>query len=549
MNDSLWQVNNQLMDMIYQGAFLSKAALIALCVICLYLFLVSLYKRVQSRWESTYFIVLCATVFIWSLCSLFAVFAHVPEHVDLLNSLGYAGFVFIPALLNLHTQLQVSYKKKSIFSYILIFLIPAFLLTFFFIMIFQELMIPRTMDFLLRGKVTGWLSFLFYSYAIIMLIRSYLLCFNVFYQMPRHMRRSTRLILLSISSIFLLIFLEVIWKSGLSALASGNGTVDVLLPLAVPFAFCVMLFPLYKAMYLMPASDVIVTSREFVMGGLATTILVLSCHKKILDWNRKDWDEFPLPKPFYREPVEVYRKRILEENEGRVSQHSENIVTCPSADKEIHFMLDMRAAGNSRRRFGYVMEISEVTPIYTLLRYFEEIAYYDQLTGAHNRQAYQNRVTQILKEGKMPLLILVGDVNKLKEINDVYGHLEGDGLLVAVSKIIRKAVPEEAFVARVGGDEFVVLLPEGTVEKAIRMIQNIETLCELSKHETFGTPSVSWGYSLMTSIEQSYNDVFSEADKMMYKFKKEKFQYRSSGFLPEQVKRGSVRKLPPRPLE
>ncbi|MCL1918549.1 MAG: diguanylate cyclase [Peptococcaceae bacterium] len=531
-DESLRSINDQLADAL-AGGILSKIAYMALIGIALFLVSTALYKEMtrtweRGSWESLFFILLCVSVCIWAVCALLAAFAQEPDRADRLHTWGYLGIIFIPLLLYLHTWQQVSYKELHPWGIILFLVVPAALT----VMIGRRLI--QGTEIWPTAYEEQWFVLVFYMYAFIPIIRSYLMCFNVFYQMPRHMRRSSRYMLASISSVLILFLLNMLWGNRFFQVISENGVVDILLPLAAPVAFYILLFPLYRAMKLMPASDVIVTSREFVVEGLATTILILSRTNRILDWNRKAWDKrFPLPRPFYREPIGAYRKRILELDTCRVSPHSEDIVTARAGDEEMHFMMHVRVIGNSKKHFGAVMEISEITPIYTTLRYFEEIAYFDQLTSVFNRNAYLDRVEKMTISQNMPLLILVGDVNKLKYINDTYGHLLGDQLLLAVAEIIKKAMPEQAFVARVGGDEFVILVPGGSVDMAHHLIQGMKKLCGETHHEIFGSPSISWGYAVMTSEEQSYNEVFSEADQMMYETKKNQYQFRSSGLLPE----------------
>jgi len=311
--------------------------------------------------------------------------------------------------------------------------------------------------------------------------------------------------------------------------------IDLLLPLATPIALAFIIYPLFDSMYIMPASDVIVTSREFIMRGLNTTVMVLNRRYQILDWNRKDWDSsFPLPKPKYKEPYPLYLKRVLTQYTGRVSPHNTDIVIITKDDVETHFLLRNHEVGFKERMFGYVVEISEVTPLYTKLRYFEEIAHIDTLTGLHNRNAYIDYTQEVIKEENLPLLILVGDLNELKRINDVHGHLHGDELIKTVAKIIDESKPENSFIARVGGDEFVVLVPKGNAEMAEDFITKSNALCGTAQGVKSNKPSVSWGYAMMTSMDQSYNDLFAEADKMMYEYKKRRVEFSSSGTLPGQ---------------
>jgi len=484
----------------------------------------------KRHWDSAYYLLLCVSVLIWSSASLLLTFVETSGYSALLETLQYTGIIPIPALLLLHVRKQVSYKEVGFHHIIIISAVPVFLI----FILFRDLIAPGSIDLLPAINKTQWYHVVFYLYAVITVCMAYVRCFDVLFQMPLRTRRSTRFTLVSVSSVALLFLIDALWNNTLSEMLPQNDIIDLLLPLSAPIAAIFILYPLYNALFIMPASDVIVTSREFVMKGLNTTVLVLNNRKQILDWNKKDWsNDYPLPKPLYAEPFEVYRNRIMEHRMSRVSQYNEDILTINHNGTETHFFLHMHEAVNNKRRFGYVVEISEVTPIYTILRYVEEIAYFDALTGLNNRNSYIEYTDKIIKAENMPLLIIVGDLNKLKQINDIHGHLLGDELIKTVSKIISETKPNNAFSARVGGDEFVLLIPNGSVQIAEDFIKSTNARCGTIKHEIFSSPSISWGYSLMKSIDQSYNDAFTEADAMMYKYKKERVEFSSSGMLPE----------------
>jgi len=528
--DEIRQMNEQFNDLLYNDALLSKIMFGILCIACLYLFFTALYKMMKRHWDSTYYLLLCVSVFIWSIASLLSTFIETNEYSVLLETLQYTGIIPIPALLLLHIRKQVSYKETGLHYTVIISAVPVFLI----VLLFRDLIAPGSIGFLPAIHETQWYYVVFYLYTGITVCMAFVRCFDVLFQMPLRTRRSTRFTLVSVSSVALLFLIDALWNNTLSEMIPQNDITDLLLPLGAPIAAVFILYPLYNALFIMPASDVIVTSREFVMKGLNTTVLVMNNRKQILDWNKKDWNnEYPLPKPLYAEPFEIYRNRIMEQRVSRVSQYNEDILTINHNGTETHFFLHMHEAGNNKRRFGYVAEISEVTPIYTILRYVEEIAYFDTLTGLNNRNSYIEYIDKIVKEENMPLLIIVGDLNKLKIINDIHGHLLGDELIKTVSDIISETKQNNAFTARVGGDEFVLLIPNGSTQIADDFIKSTNARCGQIKHEIFSSPSISWGYSLMKSVDQSYNDAFAEADAMMYKYKKERIEFSSSGMLPE----------------
>ena len=152
----------------------------------------------------------------------------------------------------------------------------------------------------------------------------------------------------------------------------------------------------------------------------------------------------------------------------------------------------------------------------------------DDLTGLLNRRGFfalAEQQLKIAKRNKKGLYILYADLDDLKEINDVHGHVEGDQALVEIANILRKNYREADISARVGGDEFVVL-SEGTFNDtsavlASRLQNDLKALNSIR----------SRGYELSLSIGSAYFDprstcsleeLLQEADKSMYEHKRSK---------------------------
>jgi diguanylate cyclase (GGDEF)-like protein len=249
-------------------------------------------------------------------------------------------------------------------------------------------------------------------------------------------------------------------------------------------------------------------------------VITVSRKGSILDWNKKSSDVgMALPRPRYKESYDHYRARLLESCNGVTSPHDDNIITTTINGVERHYLFTHHEIGYKGRIFGRLVEISEVTKSYSVLRYLEEIAMVDNLTGLRNRNAYIDAVKTILVPENMPLGIIVGDVNNLKRTNDVQGHLQGDRLLQSVSAIISDNMPAESSVFRIGGDELVLLIPRATPDVPQKFVNGVTAGCEAATDEIYGTPSISWGCALMTDLSQNYNEVFRAADAMMYENK------------------------------
>lgn len=455
----------------------------------------------RRRWESTYYGMFCLCLFLWTASSALSMLVSPPMD-SVLASLGQVGMWFGPAFMCLHVWRQVSYREITVPQFILYLTVPTVL---------TLAMLLETLGWPLEAAWSGytWQMLLFAVYMALLVLRCYLLCFNVFYQMPRHMRRSTFCILIALTAVTL---------SAVGYLFLHAAVARLLVLAAMGLA----LYYFNKTFSIASSSNVIVTSRDFVFGNLSTLVLTVSRKGRILDWNKREPGALaPLPEPVYLEPVELYRRRIVQQHNGRVSAHDENVLTITVGGAERHYLLRTNQVSSKKRHYGYLVEISEVTQIYAVLRYVEEIAMIDQLTGMYNRNAYTNMADKMAAPENLPLAVVVGDVNNLKQLNDVAGHLYGDKLLVTVADIVKKTVPQNAFAARIGGDELVILLPQGDDDAVLRLIGQMEAACAAVEDVEIGVPSVSWGYALMQAMDEPYGEVFARADNMMYEKKRQ----------------------------
>src|SRR6056297_2302327 len=84
----------------------------------------------------------------------------------------------------------------------------------------------------------------------------------------------------------------------------------------------------------------------------------------------------------------------------------------------------------------------------------KRLSFYDQLTELYNRRYFENELKRLDKSRQLPIIIIVGDMDNLKNINDNYGHKKGDEFIKKTGDILNNSVRKENVVARIGGDEF-----------------------------------------------------------------------------------------------
>jgi diguanylate cyclase (GGDEF)-like protein/PAS domain S-box-containing protein len=143
------------------------------------------------------------------------------------------------------------------------------------------------------------------------------------------------------------------------------------------------------------------------------------------------------------------------------------------------------------------------------------LSYHDQLTGLYNRRFYEMELQRLDTEQHLPVSFILADVNGLKMTNDAFGHMTGDQMLIRIAALLQGACRTDDVIARVGGDEFVILLPRTDREQAERIIRHLERTLSEERNE-FMIFSVSFGSATKDSAEQKMTDVFLEAENAMY---------------------------------
>jgi diguanylate cyclase (GGDEF)-like protein len=151
------------------------------------------------------------------------------------------------------------------------------------------------------------------------------------------------------------------------------------------------------------------------------------------------------------------------------------------------------------------------------LRYLGQ---HDPLTGIYNRTFFQEVFKHFETESFPPIGLIMCDVDGLKLINDTLGHEAGDFLLSTAANVIKHSFRENDIVARIGGDEFAVLLPNTsllTVEDGCRRIR--DGISHYNENNTTMPIGISVGFSFRKEPEKSNSDLFKEADASMYRQK------------------------------
>lgn len=170
---------------------------------------------------------------------------------------------------------------------------------------------------------------------------------------------------------------------------------------------------------------------------------------------------------------------------------------------------------NPLRATGLHLDISKKKENEEKISY---LSYNDSLTGVHNRAFFDEALHQLDVPRQLPLSIIMGDLNGLKLVNDAFGHHEGDKLLISISKILKSACRSEDIIARWGGDEFVILLPQTKQESVHNICKRIRKLCHEAEANPI-QPSIALGSATKVDADQSIFDILGKAEDNMYRNK------------------------------
>lgn len=155
------------------------------------------------------------------------------------------------------------------------------------------------------------------------------------------------------------------------------------------------------------------------------------------------------------------------------------------------------------------------------------LEYTDVMTGLKNRNYYYKEIEAQVNENGQLLGVLMCDVDRLKYVNDTYGHPVGDQLIVEVAKLLERVVGEDGWPIRMGGDEFLVLLPTYTERQCIETQHRIEEEIKALSIETSQGVKIdialSTGYAIRASEIETLEQVILRADNDMYMNKRRRW--------------------------
>jgi len=231
-----------------------------------------------------------------------------------------------------------------------------------------------------------------------------------------------------------------------------------------------------------------------------------------------------------------FREQLVDLWEGKLFQQRE-VVNYAIDGKELHLHMQFSVLPGHEHDWSLVqVALTDITARKAAEAYLEFLGKHDVLTKLYNRSFFVDELNRLRRNGPAPISIIIIDLNGLKAANDKWGHAAGDELLRRAGEVLGKLVSTPAHAARIGGDEFAVLLPGTDEAGAEQTIEDIRRLVDLN-NQYYSASNLSLSIGAATSTPgEMLEDVVKRADARMYQEK-----HRYYGLTPLESRREAAR--------
>ncbi|MDL2219929.1 diguanylate cyclase [Ruminococcaceae bacterium OttesenSCG-928-O06] len=290
---------------------------------------------------------------------------------------------------------------------------------------------------------------------------------------------------------------------------------------------CLSVVALYFAVVNNPAVAFLATARKALYNNMDLPVLIMNQQEYILDMNRTACE---MMEALGVRPEEVH-SMVLEDVASAISSVGGTVKKGFAKDGMPHIFLRLNGENvvlkpirrelvdKRGKPLGSYVVMIDITGLRQTVDELQWKAEVDVLTGIPNRRAFEQKVAELDVPDNLPISLIVGDVNRLKQVNDELGHKQGDMLLKTVAGVLMAACPQDGIAARVGGDEFIMALPHCDGEEAQTIVSGIHI--ELKRVEAqFMGASIALGSVTKKQPEEDVTVLIHEADRLMYSQKR-----------------------------
>lgn len=228
-----------------------------------------------------------------------------------------------------------------------------------------------------------------------------------------------------------------------------------------------------------------------------------------------------LDKVFRDEMGEHFRLELLNLWKGELSYETEGInYTLDGEPVYVHLHLSVYPGyeGTFER---VLVALEDITARHKAEEYLRYLGTHDVMTGLYNRMYFQEELKRLGGGRQYPVSILVADLDWLKKVNDSLGHEAGDNLIRRAAEVLKAGFRQEDVVARIGGDEFAVIMPKTDATAAAEVVQRLAVLCRLN-NKFYGPPLLEMSLGAATAEQGDLEQAVRLADNAMYADKRKR---------------------------
>lgn len=239
---------------------------------------------------------------------------------------------------------------------------------------------------------------------------------------------------------------------------------------------------------------------------------------------------------FRDEMEKPFREQLMDLWEGKLYHHRE-VVNYALDGSTRHILLHFAVLPGHEDDWSQVqVALTDITARKKAEAYLEYLGKHDVLTKLHNRAFFTDELNRLERKSSRPVSAILMDLNGLKEANDQLGHDAGDALLRRFGEVLNGVVSLPNHAARIGGDEFAILMPGADRKAAASMVETISELLHINNQFYSNTPiSVAIGMATIHDGEKM-EELVKRADMAMYEDKR---LHHTGGSTMEQKAKGA----------
>ena len=429
----------------------------------------------------------------------------------------YLGAVTVPAALfifSLQLTNQQNWLKRplAIFVYIEPILVLLSLFTDPYHGLFFAGKRVENSAIILDAGPVFWFNVV-YSYALtlsatVLIVRAFLRSSGIY-------RKQLGVILAGISFTWLN---SIIFVAGLNPLPGADNTPFSFTITALLFAFAIVRYQLL---------DLIPVARDSLIENMTDGVLVIDTQNRIVDMNPSAQKLLNITTNTFGKPVdEVVRKWHQYEKESFNFTQAQTEIELGGRPRKHVDMQVTSITDNKGKSLGRLIILHDITKLKMVQNELHILANIDSLTGANNRGHFMELATREMQRAaryKRGLSMVLMDMDAFKRINDTYGHACGDQALITLKNICTKNTRKMDVFARLGGEEFALLLPETSWERAADLAERLRKFLEDTVIKADGVEfkcTISMGVTEFGIWEHdNLETLLHRADKALYKAK------------------------------